>query len=125
LPPEAVFRLPQRDGVAPLLPPDERAAPPAFSCVLGAGEIYAFVSSKHMIPGSRLEPRAWCECLIGGRESTDEKVLLIEDDSETAEEIAASSPIAVLSRWSPANRSLDKARSSRPDAMIVDRLCRE
>ena len=52
------------------------------------------------------------------------KVLLIEDDSETAEEITAE----LVDRgfeveWS-ANGidGLDKARSSRPDAMIVDRL---
>src|SRR5437879_9121908 len=52
------------------------------------------------------------------------RVLLIEDDSETAEEIA----VELAGRgfeveWS-ANRleGLDKARSSRPDAMIVDRL---
>ena len=52
------------------------------------------------------------------------KVLLIEDDSETAEEITAE----LVERgfeveWSADGiEGLDRARSSRPDAMIVDRL---
>lgn len=52
------------------------------------------------------------------------KVLLIEDDGETAEEITAE----LVQRgfeveWSASGiEGLDKARSSRPDAMIVDRL---
>src|SRR6201988_117500 len=52
------------------------------------------------------------------------KVLLIEDDSETAEEIAAE----LVDRgfeveWSANGiEGLDKARWSLPDAMIVDRL---
>jgi two-component system OmpR family response regulator len=52
------------------------------------------------------------------------KVLLIEDDSETAEEITAE----LVDRgfeveWSANGiEGLDKARSSQPDAMIVDRL---
>jgi len=52
------------------------------------------------------------------------KVLLIEDDSETAEEITAElADRGFEVEWS-ANGidGLDKARSSRPDAMIVDRL---
>ena len=52
------------------------------------------------------------------------KILLIEDDSETAEEVAAElidSGFEV--EWaSNGNEGLDKARSLRPDAMIVDRL---
>src|SRR5260370_14869807 len=52
------------------------------------------------------------------------KVLLIEDDSETAEEITAElSDHGFEVEWSANGiESLDKARSSHPDAMIVDRL---
>jgi two-component system, OmpR family, response regulator len=52
------------------------------------------------------------------------KILLIEDDSETAKEVTAElidSGFEV--EWaSNGNEGLDKARSLRPDAMIVDRL---
>src|SRR5580704_4911832 len=52
------------------------------------------------------------------------KVLLIEDDSETAEEIAAElADRGFEVEWSADGiEGLDKARSLRPDAMIVDRL---
>src|SRR6476646_9106632 len=52
------------------------------------------------------------------------KVLLIEDDSETAEEIAAElTDRGFEVEWSANGiEGLDKARASRPDAMIVDRL---
>src|SRR3981081_2224331 len=52
------------------------------------------------------------------------KVLLIEDDSETAEEITAElAERGFEVEWSADGISgLDKARSLRPDAMIVDRL---
>src|ERR1700742_4774321 len=52
------------------------------------------------------------------------KVLLIEDDSETAEEISAElSDRGFEVEWSANGiEGLDKARSLRPDAMIVDRL---
>src|SRR4030088_21097 len=52
------------------------------------------------------------------------KVLLIEDDSETAEEIAAELADRGFEVEWAANgiEGLDKARSLRPDAMIVDRL---
>src|SRR5712691_368850 len=52
------------------------------------------------------------------------KVLLIEDDSETAEEITAElSDRGFEVEWSANGiEGLDKARSSHPDAMIVDRL---
>jgi len=59
---------------------------------------------------------------VGDRLMT--KVLLIEDDSETAEEITAELADRGFDvEWS-ANGidGLDKARSMRPDAMIVDRL---
>jgi two-component system OmpR family response regulator len=52
------------------------------------------------------------------------KVLLIEDDSETAEEISAElSDRGFEVEWSANGvEGLDKARSTHPDAMIVDRL---
>jgi two-component system, OmpR family, response regulator len=52
------------------------------------------------------------------------KVLLIEDDGETAEEITAELAERGFDvEWSANGREgLDKARSLRPDAMIVDRL---
>ena len=52
------------------------------------------------------------------------KVLLIEDDSETAEEITAELADRGFEVEWTANgiEGLDKARSSAPDAMIVDRL---
>jgi two-component system OmpR family response regulator len=52
------------------------------------------------------------------------KVLLIEDDSETAEEITAElTDRGFEVEWSSNGvDGLDKARSLRPDAMIVDRL---
>src|SRR6476620_11706075 len=52
------------------------------------------------------------------------KVLLIEDDSETAEEITAElSDRGFEVEWSANGiEGLHKARSIRPDAMIVDRL---
>ena len=52
------------------------------------------------------------------------KVLLIEDDSETAEEISAElADRGFEVEWSANGiEGLDKARSSLPDAMIVDRL---
>ncbi|SHL80865.1 two-component system, OmpR family, response regulator [Bradyrhizobium lablabi] len=52
------------------------------------------------------------------------KVLLIEDDSETAEEITAElADRGFEVDWSADGiEGLDKARATRPDAMIVDRL---
>jgi two-component system OmpR family response regulator len=52
------------------------------------------------------------------------KVLLIEDDAETAEEIKAELADRGFDvEWSASGlEGLDKARSSQPDAMIVDRL---
>ena len=59
---------------------------------------------------------------VGDRLMT--KVLLIEDDSETAEEISAElADRGFEVEWSANGiEGLDKARSSRPDAMIVDRM---
>src|ERR1700742_5238353 len=52
------------------------------------------------------------------------KILLIEDDSETAEEIAGElAQRGFEIEWAASGiEGLDKARSSRPDAMIVDRM---
>jgi two-component system, OmpR family, response regulator len=52
------------------------------------------------------------------------KVLLIEDDRETAEEIAAElADRGFEVQWAADGiEGLDRARSTRPDAMIVDRL---
>jgi two-component system OmpR family response regulator len=52
------------------------------------------------------------------------KVLLIEDDGETAEEISAELTDRGFDvEWSPNGiEGLDKARALQPDAMIVDRL---
>src|SRR6201987_5451324 len=59
---------------------------------------------------------------VGDRLMT--KVLLIEDDSETAEEISAElTDRGFEVEWSADGiEGLEKARTSGPDAMIVDRL---
>ena len=83
------------------------------------------VSSKHMIagnPGSSTGLGA--NGMVAAENQPMTKVLLIEDDSETAEEIAAElADRGFEVEWSANGiEGLDKARSSRPDAMIVDRL---
>src|SRR2546430_17075927 len=82
----------------------------------------ALVLSKRIVPGIPGSGIAHAPAVVENQLMA--KVLLIEDDSETAEEITAE----LVDRgfeveWS-ANGidGLDKARSSRPDAMIVDRL---
>src|SRR3979490_2792058 len=84
-----------------------------------------FVSSKHMIPrkpGTRHGRGA--DALTAAENEPMTKVLLIEDDSETAEEKTAElADRGFEVEWSASGiEGLDKARSSRPDAMIVDRL---
>src|SRR5260370_32850990 len=80
------------------------------------------VSSKRIVTGAATSSSAPVFAAAGNRLMT--KVLLIEDDSETAEEITAE----LVDRgfeveWSADGiEGLDRARSSRPDAMIVDRL---
>src|SRR2546429_3413126 len=85
----------------------------------------ALVSSKHMNPrisgsstvrGANALPAAENELMA--------RVLLIEDDSETAQEITAElADRGFEVEWSANGiEGLDKARSLRPDAMIVDRL---
>jgi two-component system OmpR family response regulator len=80
------------------------------------------VSSKPVAAGAATSSSATVFTAAGSRLMT--KVLLIEDDSETAEEITAElADRGFEVEWS-ANGidGLDKARSSQPDAMIVDRL---
>jgi len=97
----------------------------SFPWRLRALYIMPLVSSKHMIaqnPGSRTGRGANALAAAGNEPMT--KVLLIEDDSETAEEISAElADRGFEVEWSANGiEGLDKARSSRPDAMIVDRL---
>jgi len=80
------------------------------------------VSGKRAVVGAGTSRSAKVFAAVGNRLMT--KVLLIEDDSETAEEITAElADRGFEVEWS-ANGidGLDRARSSRPDAMIVDRL---
>jgi two-component system OmpR family response regulator len=82
----------------------------------------ALVSNRRMVPGMPGGSTAKVVAAVGNQVMT--KVLLIEDDSETAEEIAAElTDRGFEIEWSANGvEGLDKARSSRPDAMIVDRL---
>jgi two-component system, OmpR family, response regulator len=85
-------------------------------------DIMALVLGKRRIPGMRSAGTANLFAAVENELMA--KVLLIEDDSETAEEITAELADRGFDvEWS-ANGidGLDKARSSRPDAMIVDRL---
>jgi len=80
------------------------------------------VTGKRAVVGAGTSSSADVFAGAGNRLMT--KVLLIEDDSETAEEITAElADRGFEVEWS-ANGidGLDKARSLRPDAMIVDRL---
>src|SRR5256886_11947877 len=80
------------------------------------------VSGKHTAPGITRSSTANVFAAVENQLMT--KVLLIEDDSETAEEITAElSDRGFEVEWSANGiEGLDKARSLRPDAMIVDRL---
>jgi two-component system OmpR family response regulator len=82
----------------------------------------AVVSGKPAVEGTATSNPAIFSATAGKRLMT--KVLLIEDDSETAEEITAElADRGFEIEWSADGiDGLDKARSSRPDAMIVDRL---
>src|SRR5271169_1508255 len=82
----------------------------------------ALISGKRTILGQTGSSPANAFAAAGNRLMT--KVLLIEDDSETAEEIRAElADRGFEVEWSANGiEGLDKARSSRPDAMIVDRL---
>src|SRR6202521_4159689 len=80
------------------------------------------LSGKRGVVGAEASSPANGPAAVGNRLMT--KVLLIEDDSETAEEIRAElADRGFEVEWSADGiEGLDKARSSRPDAMIVDRL---
>jgi two-component system OmpR family response regulator len=82
----------------------------------------ALVSGKRTVPGMPRSSIANDFAAVENQLMT--KVLLIEDDSETAEEITAElADRGFEVEWSANGiEGLDKARSSRPDAMIVDRL---
>jgi two-component system OmpR family response regulator len=89
---------------------------------LQAADIMALVSSKRTVSGGRGLVAANALAAIENKLMA--KVLLIEDDSETAEEITAElADRGFEVEWSADGiEGLDKARSIRPDAMIVDRL---
>jgi two-component system OmpR family response regulator len=78
--------------------------------------------SKHMVPG--IPDKGTANAFAAVKKQHMAKVLLIEDDSETAEEITAELADRGFDvEWSANGiEGLDKARSSQPDAMIVDRL---
>src|ERR1700693_3846190 len=78
--------------------------------------------SKRTVPGTSGLGAA--NAFAAGGNQLMAKVLLIEDDSETAEEITAELAERGFDvEWAADGiQGLDKARSSRPDAMIVDRL---
>jgi two-component system OmpR family response regulator len=78
--------------------------------------------SKRTVPG--MSGLGTANGFAAGGNQLMAKVLLIEDDSETAEEIAAElADRGFEVEWSANGiEGLDKARSSQPDAMIVDRL---
>jgi two-component system OmpR family response regulator len=80
------------------------------------------VSGKPPVPRAGTSSSANVFAATGNRLMT--KVLLIEDDSETAEEIAAElADRGFEVDWSANGiEGLDRARSTQPDAMIVDRL---
>jgi two-component system OmpR family response regulator len=89
---------------------------------LQAVGIMALVSSRRTVSGERGSIAA--NALAASENKLMAKVLLIEDDSETAEEITAELTDRGFDvEWSADGiDGLDKARSTRPDAMIVDRL---
>src|ERR1700726_520684 len=82
----------------------------------------ALVSSRRTVSGERGSIAA--NALAAFENKLMAKVLLIEDDSETAEEITAElTDRGFEVEWSADGiDGLDKARSTRPDAMVVDRL---
>jgi len=82
----------------------------------------ALVSGKRIILATPGSGPADAYAVVGNELMT--KLLLIEDDSETAEEIKAElADRGFEVEWSPNGlEGLNKARSLRPDAMIVDRL---
>src|SRR5450432_4170004 len=80
------------------------------------------LSGKRAVVGAEASSPANVFTAVGVRSMT--KLLLIEDDAETAEEITAElADCGFVVEWaSNGIDGLDKARALRPDAMIVDRL---
>jgi two-component system OmpR family response regulator len=112
-------------AVPPRLPPAQAvgsAARLSEKPMPVAGVDMAVVASKRVVAGLATSSAAGVFAAAGNRLMT--KVLLIEDDGETAEEITAElADRGFEVEWSANGlEGLDKARSSKPDAMIVDRL---
>jgi two-component system OmpR family response regulator len=84
--------------------------------------IMALFSSGGMVAGSQSGPAAGSFASVEANSMV--KVLLIEDDRETAEEITAElTDRGYEVEWSSSGiDGLEKARTLRPDAMIVDRM---
>jgi two-component system OmpR family response regulator len=126
LAPQAVARCRRADGARRgLLPPKGgRRCPALFGETHGKLQVVdmTVVSGKRTVVEAGTSSAAGVFAAAGNRLMT--KVLLIEDDSETAEEITAElADRGFEVEWSADGiDGLDKARSSRPDAMIVDRL---
>jgi two-component system OmpR family response regulator len=95
---------------------DQAAVERAHHLTLNAGWRRCAVPSG---PGG-----SWASGMVVVENGLMTKVLLIEDDGETAEEITAElAERGFEVEWSANGREgLDRARSLRPDAMIVDRL---
>ena len=87
-----------------------------------AGDSMTLILSKHMIQGTTRASSS--DALTAAGDQSMARVLLIEDDSETADEITAELADRGFEVEWAANgiEGLDKARALRPDAMIVDRL---
>src|SRR6202035_2409453 len=85
-------------------------------------DMVALVSGRPMVSKGRSPSTTKNLGAVEGRPMT--KLLLIEDDSETAQEITAElADCGFEVEWAANGiEGLDKARSLRPDAMIVDRL---
>src|SRR3954454_3621290 len=125
--PRTRWSMPQSGRRTPVLCPRVRQAALSGSFEskihhLQAVNIMALVSGRRTLSTVRSSNVA--NVLAAIENQLMAKVLLIEDDSETAEEITAElADRGFEVEWS-ANGidGLDKARSSQPDAMIVDRL---
>jgi two-component system, OmpR family, response regulator len=116
----------KRDGTATPFAPRKGRAVPSGSHRRNCGQLQDIdmtdVSGKRAVEGTATSNPAGFLVSVGKQLMT--KVLLIEDDSETAEVITAElSDRGFEVEWSANGiEGLDKARSLRPDAMIVDRL---
>jgi two-component system OmpR family response regulator len=124
LPPEAAGR--RADGARRAFLPQIRRAALSGSLRANPWQLQVIDMSvllgKRAVVGAEASSPANGFTAVGNRLMT--KVLLIEDDSETAEEITAElADRGFEVEWSADGiEGLDKARALRPDAMIVDRL---